>query len=73
MTIYETWAMSKKQNLKVRYKGWSNIKYFTCESINFETQTIHGYLDTGEVIHYGFNTKYFEIYYPGAEFNAILV
>jgi hypothetical protein len=73
MSIYEVWKKNESKNLKVRYMGWSQIKYFTIDSIDLESRRVFGHLDTGESATYNFSSDHFELYYPGAELNCMLV
>ena len=73
MSIFEVWKTNRSKNLKVRYLGWSQIKYFIIESVDLNQMVVSGHLDNGEAASYSFTSDYFEVYYPGAEFKNGLV
>lgn len=73
MSIFEVWKTSKTKGLKVRYLGWTQIRYLSIVTVDYDKMKVYGYLDNGEAASYSFNSDHFEIYYHGAENNNILV
>jgi hypothetical protein len=73
MSILELWNSKKTKGLKVRYQGWSQIKYFCIDSVDHDSRVVYGHLDNGEAASYSFSCDHFELYYYGAENNSLLV